>query len=84
MVEEPRPDSWAARGRFVTIDGNTGDRNNLTLWGSGDRLINNVTQYNNNTIVVLRRERHRRQQRQHSHQHNDHSKFMHTNLLVGT
>ncbi|KAK5275171.1 hypothetical protein LTR40_013508, partial [Exophiala xenobiotica] len=26
---------------FITIDGNTGDRNNLTLWGSGDRLIKN-------------------------------------------
>jgi beta-glucosidase len=38
---------------FITIDGNTGDRNNLTLWGGGDRLINNVTKYNNNTIVVL-------------------------------
>ncbi|KIW73191.1 hypothetical protein, variant [Phialophora macrospora] len=38
---------------FITIDGNTGDRNNLTLWGGGDRLINNVTTYNNNTIVVL-------------------------------
>jgi beta-glucosidase len=38
---------------FITIDGNTGDRNNLTLWGGGDRLINNVTKYCNNTIVVL-------------------------------
>ncbi|KAK5373757.1 hypothetical protein LTR20_003579 [Exophiala xenobiotica] len=38
---------------FITIDGNTGDRNNLTLWGSGDRLIKNVTSYCNNTIVVL-------------------------------
>ena len=38
---------------FITIDGNTGDRNNLTLWGSGDRLIENVTSYCNNTIVVL-------------------------------
>ncbi len=38
---------------FITIDGNTGDRNNLTLWGSGDRLIKNVTSYCTNTIVVL-------------------------------
>ena len=38
---------------FITIDGNTGDRNNLTLWGSGDRLIGNVSTYCNNTIVVM-------------------------------
>ncbi|KAK5039292.1 hypothetical protein LTR13_003548 [Exophiala sideris] len=38
---------------FITIDGNTGDRNNLSLWLGADRLINNVTKYNNNTIVVL-------------------------------
>lgn len=38
---------------FITIDGNTGDRNNLTLWGGAERLINNVTKYCNNTIVVL-------------------------------
>lgn len=38
---------------FITIDGNTGDRNNLSLWEGADRLINNVTKYNNNTIVVL-------------------------------
>ncbi|KIX06192.1 uncharacterized protein Z518_04166 [Rhinocladiella mackenziei CBS 650.93] len=38
---------------FITIDGNTGDRNNLSLWEGADRLINNVTKYNPNTIVVL-------------------------------
>ncbi|OAL28402.1 hypothetical protein AYO22_02856 [Fonsecaea multimorphosa] len=38
---------------FITIDGNTGDRNNLSLWEGADRLINNVTKYNNNTIVVM-------------------------------
>jgi len=38
---------------FITIDGNTGDRNNLSLWENADRLIHNVTTYNNNTIVVL-------------------------------
>ena len=38
---------------FITIDGNTGDRNNLTLWEGGDRLINNVTKYCSNVIVVM-------------------------------
>jgi beta-glucosidase len=38
---------------FITIDGNTGDRNNLSLWEGADRLIGNVTTYNPNTIVVL-------------------------------
>lgn len=38
---------------FIVIDGNYGDRNNLSLWEGADRLINNVTKYNNNTIVVL-------------------------------
>ncbi|CAN8097105.1 unnamed protein product [Discula destructiva] len=38
---------------FISIDGNIGDRNNLTLWGSGDELIRNVSSLNNNTIVVI-------------------------------
>lgn len=38
---------------FIDIDGNTGDRNNLSLWEGADRLIGNVTTYNPNTIVVL-------------------------------
>lgn len=38
---------------FITIDGNIGDRNNLSLWEGANRLINNVTKYNNNTIVVM-------------------------------
>ena len=38
---------------FITIDGNTGDRNNLSLWEGADRLIKNVTTYNPNTIVVM-------------------------------
>lgn len=38
---------------FITIDGNTGDRNNLSLWEGADHLIGNVTTYNPNTIVVL-------------------------------
>ncbi|KAK4198801.1 family 3 putative glycoside hydrolase [Triangularia verruculosa] len=38
---------------FVSIDGNAGDRNNLTLWDNGDELIKAVAEVNNNTIVVL-------------------------------
>ncbi|KAK4179350.1 family 3 putative glycoside hydrolase [Triangularia setosa] len=38
---------------FVSIDGNAGDRNNLTLWDNGDALIKAVAAVNNNTIVVL-------------------------------
>lgn len=38
---------------YITIDGNTGDRNNLTLWGNGDALIQAVASVNNNTVVIL-------------------------------
>ncbi|CAK7208931.1 beta-glucosidase [Sporothrix curviconia] len=38
---------------YITIDGNTGDRNNLTLWGNGDALIQAVAAVNPNTVVVL-------------------------------
>ena len=38
---------------YITVDGNEGDRNNLTLWGSGDALIAEVAAHNPNTIVVL-------------------------------
>jgi beta-glucosidase len=38
---------------FITIDGNLGDRNNLTLWGNGDAVIQTVAANNKNTIVVL-------------------------------
>ncbi|KAK3941996.1 putative glycoside hydrolase [Diplogelasinospora grovesii] len=38
---------------FVTVDGNAGDRNNLTLWNGGDELIQAVASYQKNTIVVL-------------------------------
>ncbi|KAK3321596.1 glycosyl hydrolase family 3 N terminal domain-containing protein [Apodospora peruviana] len=38
---------------FITIDGNAGDRNNLTLWNGGDELIKAVASVNPNTIVVL-------------------------------
>ena len=38
---------------YITVDGNMGDRNNLTLWQDGDALIQNVTANCNNTIVVI-------------------------------
>lgn len=38
---------------FITVDDNAGDRNNLTLWGNGDALIDYVASINKNTIVVL-------------------------------
>lgn len=38
---------------YIEVDGNIGDRNNLTLWQGGDTLIQNVSGQCNNTIVVL-------------------------------
>lgn len=38
---------------YITVDGNEGDRNNLTLWQNGDELIKNVSSICNNTIVVI-------------------------------
>uniref|UniRef100_A0A8H7NF67 beta-glucosidase n=1 Tax=Bionectria ochroleuca TaxID=29856 RepID=A0A8H7NF67_BIOOC len=38
---------------FIDVDGNVGDRKNLTLWKNGDELIKNVSSLNPNTIVVL-------------------------------
>ncbi|KAI5293455.1 hypothetical protein KEM52_005520 [Ascosphaera acerosa] len=38
---------------YIVVDGNYGDRNNLTLWGNGDNLINHVASQHNNTIVVI-------------------------------
>ncbi|EGO58510.1 beta-glucosidase 1 precursor [Neurospora tetrasperma FGSC 2508] len=38
---------------FIEIDGNKGDRLNLTLWNEGDALVKNVSSWCNNTIVVL-------------------------------
>lgn len=38
---------------FISVDGNIGDRNNLTLWHNGDDLIKNVSALCNNTIVVM-------------------------------
>ncbi|KAM7192079.1 family 3 putative glycoside hydrolase [Naviculisporaceae sp. PSN 640] len=38
---------------FISVDGNEGDRNNLTLWKNGDDLIKNVSSLCPNTIVVI-------------------------------
>ncbi|CAK3885852.1 glycoside hydrolase family 3 [Lecanosticta acicola] len=38
---------------YIVVDGNEGDRNNLTLWHNGDTLIQNVTSQCNNTVVVM-------------------------------
>jgi len=38
---------------YITVDNNTGDRNNLTLWQNGETLIRTVANNCNNTVVVL-------------------------------
>lgn len=38
---------------YITVDGNAGDRNNLTLWQNGDELIRQVASVNPNTIVTI-------------------------------
>jgi beta-glucosidase len=38
---------------YINVEGNTGDRNNLTLWKNGDDLIKNVASRCPNTIVVI-------------------------------
>ncbi|KAH7382328.1 beta-glucosidase [Pyrenochaeta sp. MPI-SDFR-AT-0127] len=38
---------------YITVDGNFGDRNNLTLWQDGETLVRNVSAFCNNTIVVI-------------------------------
>lgn len=38
---------------YINVDGNEGDRKNLTLWKNGDDLIKNVSAICPNTIVVL-------------------------------
>ncbi|KAH7329421.1 beta-glucosidase family 3 protein [Stachybotrys elegans] len=44
----------AASGEgYISVDGNAGDRKNLTLWNSGDELIKNVSSICSNTIVVI-------------------------------
>jgi len=38
---------------YITVDGNAGDRNNLTLWGNADALIQHVASIHPNTVIVL-------------------------------
>ncbi|KAJ7262759.1 beta-glucosidase [Mycena haematopus] len=38
---------------YITVDGNEGDRKNLTAWNNGDNLVLAVAAQNNNTIVVV-------------------------------
>lgn len=45
---------YAASGEgFIDVEGNVGDRNNLTLWRNGDDLIKFVSSICPNTIVVI-------------------------------
>jgi len=38
---------------YIDVDGNRGDRKNMTLWKNGDELIKNVSSINPHTIVVM-------------------------------
>ena len=38
---------------YITVDGNEGDRNNLTLWMNGENLVNAVADSHHNTIVIV-------------------------------
>ncbi|KAK5110051.1 hypothetical protein LTR62_006295 [Meristemomyces frigidus] len=38
---------------YIAVDGNLGDRNNLTLWNNFDQMIANITSECNNTVVVI-------------------------------
>ncbi|KAL2373901.1 beta-glucosidase A [Blastomyces gilchristii SLH14081] len=38
---------------YISVDGNEGDRKNLTLWNGGDELIDTVASNCNNTVVVI-------------------------------
>ncbi|ODH50575.1 hypothetical protein GX48_03257 [Paracoccidioides brasiliensis] len=38
---------------YISVDGNEGDRKNLTLWKGGDELIKTVASNCNNTVVVI-------------------------------
>ncbi|KLT38343.1 putative beta-glucosidase [Cutaneotrichosporon oleaginosum] len=39
--------------QYITVNGNIGDRNNLSAWHNGDALIRAVAARNNNTVVVV-------------------------------
>ncbi|KIP12630.1 glycoside hydrolase family 3 protein [Phlebiopsis gigantea 11061_1 CR5-6] len=38
---------------YITVEGNAGDRNDLSAWHGGDALVEQVAQSNKNTIVVV-------------------------------
>jgi len=38
---------------YITVDGNAGDRKNLTLWHGGENLITKTAASCSNTIVIL-------------------------------
>ncbi|KAL4078112.1 glycoside hydrolase superfamily [Scleroderma yunnanense] len=38
---------------YITVDGNEGDRNNMTAWHNGDNLVKAVAAANRNTIVIV-------------------------------
>ncbi|ODM23820.1 putative beta-glucosidase A [Aspergillus cristatus] len=38
---------------FLVVDGNEGDRNNITLWKNGENVIKTVSENCNNTIVIM-------------------------------
>ncbi|KAF9649723.1 beta-glucosidase [Thelephora ganbajun] len=38
---------------YLTVDGNVGDRKNLTAWANGDNLVNAVASVHKNTIIVV-------------------------------
>ena len=38
---------------YITVDGNVGDRNNLTFWNGADVVVQNVSASCNNTILVI-------------------------------
>ncbi len=38
---------------YITVDGNVGDRNNLTAWHGGDDLVLAVAKNNSNVVVVV-------------------------------
>lgn len=38
---------------YINVDGNEGDRKNLTLWKNGGQLVKNVSSWCPNTIVVI-------------------------------
>ena len=39
--------------QYITVDGNEGDRNNLTAWHNGDNVVLAAANYCNNVVVVV-------------------------------